>query len=140
MPIKLNNLDNGLGIEFLGEGVVTGQDIILANKKVLSSKEKIERSKYCIINFAKATDVDIATPEVDTIAAQDREIAKHRPDYIVGVVAQGDLEFGVSRMWEVIAQTKGIQWETMVFKDRKDVEQWIKNIVKEKDNIDLTMV
>jgi hypothetical protein len=138
MPIKLKNLDSGLGVMLIGEGNVTGQEIIHANKKILSLKEKIEVSKYCIIDYSEATGYDVSTPEIEIIADQDKEISKYLPDYTVAIVTKQDIEFGVSRMWETIIQIKGLQWETKVFKVRNDAEQWIKNKVKEKYNIDLT--
>jgi hypothetical protein len=138
MPIKLKNLDSGLGVMLIGEGNVTGQEIIHANKKILSLKEKIEVSKYWIIDYSEATGYDVSTPEIEIIADQDKEISKYLPDYTVAIVTKQDIEFGVSRMWETIIQIKGLQWETKVFKVRNDAEQWIKNKVKEKYNIDLT--
>lgn len=139
MPINIINLDAGAGVVFLGQGGVTGQDIIQANKKVLSSADQIKISRYCIIDLSDTSEFDVSTREVDIIAAQDREIALHQPDYIVAVVAKSDLAYGVSRMWEAIAETKGIHWETMVFKTRMDAEKWIKHTVKEKYGLNLTM-
>jgi len=42
-------------------------------------------------------------------------------------------------MWEIIAESSGLPWETMVFRDRDVAEKWVKQKVKEKYNINLTM-
>jgi hypothetical protein len=138
MSIKLKNLDFGLGVVFIGEGVVTGQEIIQANKKILSFEEKIKISKYCIIDYYEASTYDVSTPEIRIIADQDKEISKYLPDYIVAIVAKRNLEFGVSRMWQTIIELNDLKWDTEIFKDRNDAEKWIKNKVKEKYDIDLT--
>ena len=140
MSVKLKNLDAGLGVVFTCKGIVTGQEIIQANKNILSFKETIKISKYCIIDYSETTEYDVSTSEIEIIAAQDREMSRHLPDYIVAIVAKRNLEFGVSRMWEAVAQMHGLQWETMVFNDRNDAEKWIKNKVLEKYGIELTMV
>ena len=138
MPIKLRNLDSGLGVVFIGEGIVTGQEIIRANKNLLSFKENIKISKYCIIDYSETSEYNVSTSEIQIIAAQDKEISKYLPDYIVAIVAKRDLEFGVSRMWQTIAQINDLKWDTKVFKDRNNAEKWIINKVKEKYDIDLT--
>ena len=81
---------------------------------------------------------DVSTPEIEIIATQDEEISKYLPDYIVAIVAKRDLEYGVSRMWQTIAEMKKLKWDTMVFRDRDDAEKWIKKMAKEKHDIDLT--
>ena len=80
----------------------------------------------------------MSASEIETIAAQDKEISKYLPEYIVAIVAKKDVEFGVSRMWETLIEINDLQWETMVFKERDDAEEWIKHKVKEKYDIDLT--
>lgn len=139
MPIKLKNLDVGLGGAIVGKGIVTGEEIIEANNDLLSLKEKLKKTKYCIIDYSDATQYDVSTPEVEIIAAQDSEIAKYIPEYIVAVIAPNNLEFGVSRMWESVVKVKGLNWDTMVFKNRDDAEKWVKQKFKEKYNIDITM-
>jgi len=39
-------------------------------------------------------------------------------------------------MWEIIVENTGLQWETMVFRDREDAEDWIREKVKDKFGID----
>jgi hypothetical protein len=39
MPIEMKYLDDGRGVIYIGEGIVTGEDIISANRQFFSSKE-----------------------------------------------------------------------------------------------------
>jgi hypothetical protein len=52
---------------------------------------------------------------------------------VVAVVAAQELLFGLSRMWEMLADETG--WESMICRDRGDAEAWIKKRVKEKFGI-----
>lgn len=74
-----------------------------------------------------------------TTAHAGKQVCPHAGGRSAAIVAKKNLEFGVSRMWETVVQVKGLKWETMVFKDRADAEEWIKQKVREKYNIDLTM-
>lgn len=139
MPIKFENLDDGKGVVLVGEGIVTGEDIIHVNKRILSFQEKIKNSKYCIIDYSYITDYNVSKSEIQFIAFQDKVISQYIPDYLVAIIAKEDLEYGFSRMWEIIVETEGLQWETKVFKDRDGAYQWIKHKAKEKYNIDVIM-
>ena len=139
MPIKVRYLDNGLGVLFIGEGIITGDDIIHSNRKIFSSVEKMKEYKYGLIDYSSITKFNVSSSEVETIASQDMKAPEFIPDGVVAIIAKNDLEFGINRMWELISEGYSIPWETMVFRVRDAAEKWIKQKVKEKYNIDLTM-
>ena len=136
MPLEIKYLDDGLGVLFIGEGIVTGKDIISSNNQIFSSEEKMKKNKYALIDYSKITQFEVSTSEVEIIASQDRKASEYIPDGVVAVVAKKDLVFGINRMWEIIVENTGLQWEIMVFRDRDDAEAWIKEKVKEKFGID----
>ena len=136
MPLKIKYLDDGLGVLFIGEGIVTGKDIISSNNQIFSSEEKMKKNKYGLIDYSKITQFEVSTPEVEIIASQDKKASEYIPDGVVAVVAKKDLVFGINRMWEIIVENTGLQWEIMVFRDREYAEAWIKEKVKEKFGID----
>ena len=139
MPIEIEYLDDGLGVLVTGEGLVTGKDIISSNNQIFSSAEKMTKNKYGLIDYSNITQFEVSTPEVEIIASQDQKASEYIPDGIVAVVAKKDLVFGINRMWEVVVENTGLQWETMVFRDREDAEAWIRERVKGKFGIgDLT--
>ena len=49
MPIQIKYIDGGLGVEFFGSGVVTGTDIIEANKEIYG-QENFSRQRYQIVD------------------------------------------------------------------------------------------
>lgn len=136
MPIQIKYLDDGLGGLYIGEGIVTGEDIISSNRQVFSSEEKMMKIKYGLIDYSNITKFEVSNSEAEIIASQDKEASKYIPDVIIAVIAKKDLVFGVNRMWEIITENTGLQWETMVFRDREGAEAWIKERAKEKFGID----
>ena len=136
MPVEIKYLDDGLGVSFIGEGIVTGEDIISSNKQIFSSEEKMIKNKYGLIDYSSVTKLEVSKSEVEIIASQDKKASEYISDGVVAVVAKDDLAYGVTRMWEIIVECTGIQWETMVFRAREDAEAWIKEKVKEKYGID----
>lgn len=137
MSVTLVNLDEGAGVVFVCEGDVAGQEIIQANRQILLHKEKLKRSRYCIIDYSKTTHYQVSSSEIEIIAEQDKEIATHIEAYLVAVVANRGVEFGFSRMWQSIIEANGLKWETMVFKERSEAENWIKGKAKKKYGIHL---
>ena len=136
MPIKIEYLDNGIGFIFIGEGVITGDDIINSNKIIFSSKERMRKYKYGLIDYSNITQFNVSNPEIEIIASQDKKASKYIPDGVLAVTAKKDLEFGLTRMWEMIVENSGVQWETMVFRLRQDAEAWIKEKVRINYGID----
>ena len=45
MPIQIKYIDGGIGVEFIGSGVVTGTDIIAANKEIYRN-ENFPKHRY----------------------------------------------------------------------------------------------
>lgn len=139
MPIKVRYLDNGIGVSLIGEGKIVGDDIIKANRKIFASAEKMKKYKYGLVDYSRITEIDVSASEVDKIAAQDKKASEFIPEAVLAIAAKKDLEFGLTRMWEIIVENSGLPWETMVFRDINKAEKWIKQKVKEKFDIDITM-
>jgi len=139
MPIQIKYRDNGLGVLFIGAGIVTGEDIINSNREIFSSAEKMKNYKYSLIDYLNISGFNVSNAEIQIIISQDKKASELIPDAVIAITAKKDLEFGVSRMWEIIAENESLQWEIMVFKDREKAELWIKDRIKEKFNIDISI-
>lgn len=136
MPIKVKYLDNGIGFIFIGEGLITGDDIINSNKIIFSHRERMKKYKYGLVDYSNIAQFNVSSSEIEIIASQDKKASNYIPDGVLAVIAQKDLEFGVSRMWAMIVENSGVQWETMVFRSRQDGEAWIKERIRNNYGID----
>lgn len=139
MTIRIDYLDDGLGILLTGAGTIVGQDLIRANQEIFSSVQKMKKYRYGIIDWSEATGKAIATSEIEFAVNQDKAASKYMPDIIVAVVADNEIKFGLSRMWETFIDMNGLNWETMVFRTRDEAERWIKDTVKTRFQLDVAI-
>lgn len=122
MPVQINDLQGGIGIEFIVTGIVTGKEIIEANEKIYD-QENLQRLKYKIVDRTNCTEYGLTTKEVKIVADQDKKAALINFNIIMTHIATTPLQYGVSRMWQAYVEEIGFQTE--IFKDRKSADNWL---------------
>jgi len=127
MPIQIKYIDGGIGVEFIGSGVVTGADIIAANKEIYRN-ENFSRQRYQIVDRTKCTEYRVSHEEIRIIAEQDKAASKTNPNIIVSLISTTDLQYGLSRMYQAYVGDSGFLTE--IFRDRKSAEEWIEEQLK----------
>ena len=123
MPIQIKYIDGGIGVEFIGSGVVTGTDIIAANKEIYRN-ENFPKQRYQIIDRTECTKYEVSHKEIIIIAEQDKVAAKTNPNIIIAFISTSPLQYGISRMYQAYVGDEGFLTE--VFRDRKSADKWIK--------------
>jgi hypothetical protein len=138
MPIDINDSDNGLGVVVIGSGILTDNEYLATYIEHLSQGEdKYQKYKYGLHDWTAVTSVEISNDAIAQIAYRCMDAAKINPDLVTAHVADKDITFGLSRMWELMSAET--QWDIMVFRDREKAEAWIRQKIKEKARIsDLT--
>jgi len=124
MPVKINILDNGAGIEFISSGVVTGKDIIEANRKIYTP-EILSRLKYKIIDRTTCTEYLVTSDEMRIIANQDIQASKINGNITIVLVTPTKLQYGMTRMWQVLIEETG--FKTEIFDNRESADNYINN-------------
>jgi hypothetical protein len=127
MPIQINYIQDGIGIEFILSGVVTGEEIVAANKDIYNY-ENLCRLKYKFIERSMCTEYSVTSEEVKIIAAQDKKASEINRNITIVFVSPTDLQYGMSRVWQAYTTETGFQ--SKIFKDRKSAEKWIKGKFK----------
>ncbi len=130
MPVEIKYIDDSYGIEMIGTGVVTGEEIYNAAKEFYSGDTPL-KLKYQIANFANADDFDVSSEDIERISGQEIMASETNPNRIIAVVGKQDLIFGLSRMWE--GHVFGFGFETMVFRDREEAIIWINEKISEQE-------
>ena len=125
MPVTINILENGTGIEFISSGVVTGKDIIQANQKIYIP-EYLSRLKYKIIDRTTCTDYLVTSEEMRTISNQDIEASKINRNITIILVTPTKLQYGMTRMWQAFTEITG--WKSKIFENREIGNEYIKKI------------
>ena len=131
MPIQIKYIDGGLGVEFFGSGVVTGTDIIEANKEIYGN-ELFSRQRYQIVDRTNCTEFRVSNDEIRIIAEQDKAAVKTNPNIIIALISTSDLQYGMSRMYQAHVGENGFLTE--IFRDRESAEEWIKSQLKQSNN------
>jgi len=124
MPVKINFLENGAGIEFISSGTVTGKEIIEANDKIYTP-ENLSRLKYKIIDRTTCTEYLVTNEEMKTIAKQDIQASKINNNITILLVSPTKLQYGMTRMWQVFSDESGFKSE--IFENRESADAYIEN-------------
>ena len=81
--------------------------------------------------------MEVSKSEIEAIAEIHKNAEKISPDRVVAVAASKDIAFGLSRVWD--ANIGESQWERTIVRSRDEAESWIKEKVKSKFSIDITI-
>jgi len=131
MPIEIRDTDNSIGNIIKGLSDVTSEEYITAMVNHLSQdNEKLKRYRYSLSDYTKVDKVGVSSAAINYVANLCKKAAAVNRDIIIGIAAEKDIAFGLSRMWELLSAETG--WETMVFRTKADAENWIKERTKEK--------
>ena len=124
MTVKINYLNNGIGIEIIASGIVTGKEIVAAHKEIYN-EENLEKQRYQIVDRTHCTKYQVTSEEVERISEIDNNASKINPNIIFAVVSPTPLQFGISRMWQAYLDED--RFVTKIFQDRKNADEWIKS-------------
>ena len=127
MPIERKHLDGG-GSLFVGTGTLTGTDILTAINAVHQTEEKTRAVIFQIGDFRLVEKVEISTEDVKRISERDKLTASINPNLISAVVAEKNIVFGMSRMWQ--AYTDEASVVTAVFRSMDEAEIWVAEQIK----------
>ena len=137
MPVEYKFLDDGIGVLLEAEGRVTGQKLIETLAEIYRSEEKAKKFKYSIIDFTDIEKMDVSNGELDLISEKHRDAGKLTADRVIAVAAGKDIAFGLSRMWQ--ASIDDNNWDITIVRTRNEAESWVREKVRSKFDIDITM-
>jgi hypothetical protein len=123
MTIHINHIDNGVGIEIVASGIVTGEEIIEAHKEIYN-ETNLKNQKYQIIDRSHCKEYKVSSADVQQIAEIDKAASKSNPDIIIALISPTDIQFGMSRMWQTYVEES--RFLSKVFRDSKSADEWIK--------------
>lgn len=110
--------------------------LMLLERHLQQDEEKYKEYRYSLTDLTAVTQVEeVSTSDIHMSVNLCKQSAKINPDAIVAIVANKDILFGLSRMWEILMDGK-TGWDIMVFKTRDTAETWIKEKAKEKFGIE----
>jgi hypothetical protein len=131
MSVHIKDVDNGLGNVITVTGSLLEKEYLVRIRQHLEQDpEKFAGYRFSLADYSGVVELDLPTVAVRKIADMCKLAAKQNPDIVVATVAQGDLEYGLARMWEMLIDVG--TWEVRVFRNVGDARDWIIRRVNER--------
>ena len=125
MPFTTHFTPDGLGVIQVGEGVVTGAELLAHTMEISRRSERVMAIRYGFVDLARTARLDMTPAQVRAVADEGAKIAALASSGVaVAVAASSDHVYGVARMWEFHSDGNG--FETWVFRDRAAAIAWLR--------------
>ena len=124
MPYTTELTEDYLGIIQIGNGTVTGSEIVQGCRSVTALVQTTENFHYKLVDFTTAHEVRITERELAEIVEEDRLIARARPHAAVAIVAPNEEMRALAQHWETLVAELG--WSTHVTRTRSEALEWLR--------------
>jgi hypothetical protein len=131
VTIDVSYFGNGEGAVYTASDTLAGDELIAANKRVMSRAVAEKSLRYVFFDCNNITGVSVSNAQLREIALTDVSASKQmEKPIVVAIYAKDDLPFALSRMWEVYVEAAG--WSTAVFRSKPKAITWLKEKVSAK--------
>lgn len=139
MPVELEALAGSQVLAMVCTGDVGGTDFSDATREVLSWDDaRLAKIVCAIIDQTQAVAFNVDSARVEIIVNLDMQLArKMRKGLLVAAAAPRDIQFGLSRMWQTLAEATG--WEIQVFRTREEALAWLRTRSEQKFGVKLQL-
>ncbi|HUS19479.1 MAG TPA: hypothetical protein VMZ25_07495 [Terriglobales bacterium] len=137
MPAHLCEIAGGLVAAIVCEGDVTGSDFTEATRELLRWDDaRLRKLAAGLVDQTNAAAFNVEPARVQALVDLDIQLAqKVRRGLLVAVAAPGDLQYGMSRMWQSLADVTG--FEIMVFRNHALAMTWLRSRASQKFGVEL---
>ena len=122
MAVKISYDDQTPGVLIEYSGIVGAAEAIGVTRTVFSDP-RFPTLKYWISDRTATDKFDIDAGDAERIASLTREAARTNSHLVMAQVSPNDIDFGMSRMYEMLAGEEGFR--TMVVRTRAEAERWV---------------
>jgi len=123
MAFSIEFIDDGRGVMQIGNGIVTGQELIDTAKFILEKMQQGAPVSYDLIDLSNVDQFSASCDDIRGIARINTAMAQIVGRIGVAFVAPSDIAYGMARMWQVYVQATG--WDTYVFRNHTEAEAWL---------------
>jgi len=124
VSIEVRLTADGIGMVATGVGVLTGQDLLDATAQLREEAERNPEIRYAVMDLSEIPEEKVETRSIRALAA---ERLKLTHELYVVVVAPSEVLFGISRMWEMMADRRGL--DSRVVRTRAEAITWLQEIL-----------
>ena len=120
MSIEVRLTADGIGMAATGVGVLTGQDLLDATAQLREEAERNPEIRYAVMDLSAISEEKVGTRSIGVLAGQRLKLTQ---ELCVVVVAPSDVLFGISRMWEMMAERRS--FGSRVVRTRAEAITWL---------------
>lgn len=124
MSYTIEYTADGKGVYRMGEGVVTGAELVEAALSESSDETRARGLRWGLIDLSRVTRLAVTAADLRAISEANLRLASLTPRVVVGVVTGGNGVFSTVQMWQAMAKATG--WKIEVFQSRAEAEAWIR--------------
>ncbi|MCC5886594.1 MAG: hypothetical protein JJT88_09180 [Gammaproteobacteria bacterium] len=118
MYLAIEFVDAGRGVRLIARGKVPGTLIVEAHRTIAAEHlEAFARARYWFANHSALEGVLLEHSHARSVATIDERLCAANPGLVVGSLVPGDLEFGMVRTWQALADQTG--WRVGTFRDEQ---------------------
>ena len=122
MPLKYKIFSDLKIVYVRGTGKVTADEIMTTGAKIFANSKWINGFNI-LLDYREISELGVKSEDIENIVDQDK-----RNEYLFdqskcAIVADNDLVFGLSRMWEAYSEDTKIK--AMVFRNIEDSLRWL---------------
>ncbi|HUK61360.1 MAG TPA: hypothetical protein VLV50_19165 [Stellaceae bacterium] len=130
MPIRIEYSDAGRGVTLIGEGVVTADDLLNANKEIYSRDLAAEPYDYGLFDSSGITAMPVSTDGMEALANRVMAVSGKMHDFTIAIFANSDAVSTYGQIWQFLTGKSG--WRSQIFRSRADAIAWLKDEVTKK--------
>jgi hypothetical protein len=116
-------IDNGTGLHRVGQGVITGRELIDAAKAAWESRSDLAPITHALIDFTNIDRFECSAKEIVTVANLMAKIGETVKGAYVAIAAADDVAFGMCRMFGSLVDRNG--WIIMTFRTIDEAKAWL---------------
>ncbi len=124
MSIEISPTADGIGVLYTSSGVLTGEELIAADARIREAVRHNPRICYLLVDHSEVSEERIDPASIRGLSEGTRETLGLIPDGIVAIAAPTEALFGLSRMWQILADQPKLV--ARVMRTRGEAISWLK--------------
>jgi hypothetical protein len=123
VSIEFSLTADGIGVVYRSFGILTSQDLYDADERLHSEIKRNPGLRYLLVDHSAIPDEKVDTESLRVLAGRVGENLELIPEGLIAIVAPNDILYGLSRMWETLANQSALT--TRVMRTRAEAVAWL---------------
>ena len=130
MSIEASLTADGIGVVYTSMGLLTGQDLLDAGEHFRVQVRSNPETRYLIMDHSAIPEEKVDIVSLKALASRVSKILEPTSEVLMAIVAPNDALFGLSRMWEALAEQTG--FITRAMRTRTETTAWLEEELQQR--------